>query len=214
MYRFAPNLAGRLGRGMEKTLWDPFPWKQSCHANQKTVLYGQTRTVDRYKIACDITILGGDVLETSVVSRLSGANWRCHQWLEMLPYNAITNMTSQSFRFCFIFHKNATGRWQWAHSVTAIVLCLLSSMLLHVLHMYTFRDMNYFLRFLVQSGQTDNRQTVMHMSPPCKLHRWAQKAHNVPRPGSLLGYKCTVFSVVHRGEICVWHELGLCWGKR
>ncbi len=24
---------------------------------------------------------------------------------------------------------------------------------------------------------TDNRQKVMHMSPPCKLHRWAQKSY-------------------------------------
>ena len=32
--------------------------------------------------------------------------------------------------------------------------------------------------FLVQSGQTDrqtDRQKVMHSSPPCNLHRWAQK---------------------------------------
>ena len=41
----------------------------------------------------------------------------------------------------------------------------------------TFLEMNYFLVwFVIQSRwQTTDRQKVMHMSPPCKVHRWAQK---------------------------------------
>ncbi len=49
----------------------------------------------------------------------------------------------------------------------------------------TFRVMNFFplpVWFLVKSRRTDrrtdgqtDRRKVMHMSPPCKLHRWAQK---------------------------------------
>ena len=55
----------------------------------------------------------------------------------------------------------------------------------------TFQDMSYFLCFLVKSRQTDDRQTdrqnVMHMSPPCKLHRWAQKVKGTsPIRGSLV----------------------------
>ncbi len=30
-------------------------------------------------------------------------------------------------------------------------------------------DMNYFLQLLVQFRQTDDRQKVMHKSPPCKM---------------------------------------------
>ncbi len=95
--------------------------------------------------------------------------------------------------------KNATWRWQLAHTVTAIVLCLLicvfvtiimSPVVCHVklltikksasseTGIFRYRTL---VRFLVQSRlqstdivQTD-RQIVMHMSPPCKLHRWAQK---------------------------------------
>ncbi len=45
--------------------------------------------------------------------------------------------------------------------------------------------MNYFLPFWSSPDYrqtdrlqtTDNRQKVMHMSPLCKLHRWAQKRH-------------------------------------
>ncbi len=42
----------------------------------------------------------------------------------------------------------------------------------------TFWDMNYFSLFSVKSRQTDrwtDRRKVMHMSPPCNVHRWAQK---------------------------------------
>ncbi len=41
----------------------------------------------------------------------------------------------------------------------------------------TFRDMNY---YPVTDGQTDRRtdgQKAMHKSPPCNMHRWAQKSH-------------------------------------
>ena len=39
----------------------------------------------------------------------------------------------------------------------------------------TFWDMNYCpIWILVRSSQTDG-QKVTHMSPPCKVHRWAQK---------------------------------------
>ena len=38
-----------------------------------------------------------------------------------------------------------------------------------------FKDMNYYLRLLVKSRQTTDRQKATHMSPPCKGHRWAQK---------------------------------------
>ncbi len=42
-----------------------------------------------------------------------------------------------------------------------------------------FQDMDYCpVSFLVQSGQTDGQtdgQKVTHMSPPCKVHSWAQR---------------------------------------
>ncbi len=43
----------------------------------------------------------------------------------------------------------------------------------------TFRDTNYFLVIFgpVQTTTTYYRQKVMHMSPPCQVHRWAQKLH-------------------------------------
>ncbi len=40
--------------------------------------------------------------------------------------------------------------------------------------------MNYFLPFWSSPEYrqtTDYRQKAMHMSPPCKLHRWAQKTN-------------------------------------
>ena len=41
-------------------------------------------------------------------------------------------------------------------------------------------DMNYFLPFLSSpERQTIDRQKVMHMSPSCNLHRWAQKTNNM-----------------------------------
>ena len=56
------------------------------------------------------------------------------------------------------------------------------SHLLHIVVKYqtssynTFRVMNYFLVwFFVKSRQTTDRQKVTHISPPCKMHRWAQK---------------------------------------
>ncbi len=43
----------------------------------------------------------------------------------------------------------------------------------------SFWDMIYFLRLFSTifgpAHTTDDRQKVMHMSPPCKLHRWAKK---------------------------------------
>ena len=39
----------------------------------------------------------------------------------------------------------------------------------------TYADMNYFPPPLFGPVQTDDRQKVMHKSPLCKLHRWAQK---------------------------------------
>ncbi len=41
----------------------------------------------------------------------------------------------------------------------------------------TSRDMNYFPPFWSSPDyrQTDYRQKAMHKSPPCNLHRWAQK---------------------------------------
>ena len=45
-------------------------------------------------------------------------------------------------------------------------------------------DLYLLIWFLVQSIRTDrwtdgrtDRQKVTHMSPPCKMHRWAQKSH-------------------------------------
>ncbi len=68
------------------------------------------------------------------------------------------------FLVCFSSKYTETDRWIKAK--------------FHYTSCNTFRDMNYFLLFLVQSGQTDgqtDRQKVMHRSPPCNLHRWAQK---------------------------------------
>ncbi len=45
-----------------------------------------------------------------------------------------------------------------------------------------FRDMNYCLVLKVTDRRTDgqtDRQKVMHMSPPCNLHRWAQKGRSL-----------------------------------
>ncbi len=46
------------------------------------------------------------------------------------------------------------------------------------IHSYNiFRDLNY---YPVTDGRTDrrtDRQKAMHMSPPCNMHRWAQKSY-------------------------------------
>ncbi len=109
--------------------------------------------------------------------------------------------------------KNATWRWQWAH----LVICTCdkhylrfktvvdgsNSMVLSFQH--AFGVMNYCLVwFLVQSRRTDgrtDRQKVMHMSPLCNLHRWAQKTKMPQHRGTcwygwILGPKHLFYSLV------------------
>ena len=83
------------------------------------------------------------------------------------------------------YDKKATWRWQWAlpvHAVIAKVTCLWNQGAHALLVKFqtntynTFWDMNYYpvrYELLYSDSQTD-RQKVMHMSPPCKMHRWAQ----------------------------------------
>ncbi len=43
----------------------------------------------------------------------------------------------------------------------------------------TFRDMNYCLVW--QTDRQTDRQKATHMSPPCNMHRWAQKGTSEQR---------------------------------
>ncbi len=72
--------------------------------------------------------------------------------------------------------KNATWRWQWdlpVHSTSNLPTYLAT----FAISSHTFRYMNYYPVTDRRTDRRTDRQKAMHMSPPCNMHRWAQKCN-------------------------------------
>ena len=83
--------------------------------------------------------------------------------------------------------KNATWHWQWAH--LAICTCDMHNWTRYMWYVLqldrhtgplltafnTCRDMNYYPVWFFYTDRRTDRQKATQRSPPCRLHRWAQK---------------------------------------